>query len=215
MDRGGDAADAVVLENELRYALEKRFDDDAFVFAKLREVRRREILRIGFRDIVLGQPLESLTKSISCLADALVSAALFVGMKRAEARFGVPTTSSGDPARIVVLAMGKLGGDELNYSSDIDLTVLYDHDGETIGRRSVENLTFFSAVTQDVVRLLQTVTADGMCFRVDLRLRPHGSRAPVCQTAASAAAYYDREGRTWERQAMVKARPIAGDKDLG
>ena len=215
LDRGRDSSAAHVLEDELRNALASRVDDDVYVMAKLREVRQREILRIGYRDLVLGESLESLTKSISDLAEALVSAALFVGLKRADARFGVPTTPAGEVARVVVLAMGKLGGEELNYSSDVDLIVLYDEDGETVGRREVENLTFFSAVTQDLVKLLQTVTADGLCLRVDLRLRPHGGQAPLCLTAASAARYYDREGRTWERQAMVKARPIAGAKELG
>jgi [glutamine synthetase] adenylyltransferase / [glutamine synthetase]-adenylyl-L-tyrosine phosphorylase len=215
LEQGSDSASAELLTRELLTSLEGKTDDDAFVLARLREVKRREILRIGYRDLVLGQPLETLTQSISDLADALVEAALFVGLKRAELRYGKPISATGEIARIVVLGMGKLGGEELNYSSDIDLIILYDHDGETNGQRAVENQIFFSTATQEVVRLLQANTADGACYRVDLRLRPHGSQSQVCQTVASAVAYYDREGRTWERQAMVKARPIAGAKALG
>jgi len=215
LEHGSEAATADSLREELIASFEGRTADDAFVLARLREVKRREILRIGFRDLVIGEPLESLTASLSGLADALVEAALFVGFKRAESRFGEPQSPDGGRAEIAVLGMGKLGGGELNYCSDIDLILLYDYEGETAGRRPVENQQFFSTATQELVRLLQTNTVDGACYRVDLRLRPHGSQAPVCQTAASAVAYYDREGRTWERQAMVKARPIAGSKRLG
>jgi glutamate-ammonia-ligase adenylyltransferase len=215
LERGAEASSAEALADELLKALAGRIDDDPHVLATLREVKRRELLRIGYRDLVLGQPLESLTRSISDLADALIEAALFVGLKKAEARYGTPRSPDGSRARLVVLGMGKLGGRELNYSSDIDLIVLYDDDGETDGRRAVENQVFFAAATQDLVRLLQTNTADGACFRVDLRLRPHGNQAQVCMTTAAAVAYYDREGRTWERQAMVKARPVAGSKRMG
>ena len=215
LEQGGVSPSVDALTEELLASLADKVADDLFVLARLREIKRREILRIGYRDLVLGQPLEALTQSISDLADALVEAALFVGLARSESRFGKPTTRTGETAKIVVLGMGKLGGEELNYSSDIDLIFLYDDDGETNGQRTVENQTFFSTATQELVRLLQANTADGACYRVDLRLRPHGSQSPVCQTAASAVAYYDREGRTWERQAMVKARPIAGHKALG
>ena len=108
-----------------------------------------------------------------------------------------------------MLAFGKLGGDELNYSSDIDLMFVYDHDGETAGRRSgVTNGEFFARVVTEVVRLLSAHTDRGFAYRVDLRLRPEGNRGPLARSAASTLSYYDTMGRTWERQALIKLRPV-------
>ncbi len=114
-----------------------------------------------------------------------------------------------------MLAFGKLGGDELNYSSDIDLMFVYDHDGETTGRRSgVTNSEFFARVVTEVVRLLSTHTDRGFAYRVDLRLRPEGNRGPLARSMASTLSYYDTMGRTWERQALIKLRHVAGDSAL-
>ncbi len=115
----------------------------------------------------------------------------------------------------MVLALGKLGGNELNYSSDIDLVFLYDHDGQTDGPRPLTNQEFFERLARDVVRLLTEPTPLGVAYRVDLRLRPEGNAGPVVSSLESALHYYDVLGRTWERQAFVKARAAAGDLDLG
>src|SRR5262249_34528596 len=114
------------------------------------------------------------------------------------------------PPRFVVLALGKLGGLELNYSSDIDLVFLYGADND--GNNSHE---FCTAVAQELISLLTVTTDMGIVYRVDMRLRPEGRQGPLCASVEQALSYYDMRGRTWERQAYVKARPIAGDMELG
>ncbi len=111
--------------------------------------------------------------------------------------------------------MGKLGGVELNYSSDIDLIFLYDGDGKTDGPRPITNAEFFDRLARELVRLLTETTDLGAAYRVDLRLRPEGQRGPMVVSVPAALSYYDIRGRTWERQAYIKARPAAGDLDLG
>lgn len=189
--------------------------DPKSVRAALRRFKRRETLRIAYGDIIAQQRLDTVTRQISYLADALVEAALQSAWARLEEKHGEPLSPEGGPARLVVLAMGKLGGDELNYSSDIDLICLYDHDGKTAGPRAQSNSEFFAAVVRDMTKLLTESTDLGTVYRVDLRLRPDGSRGPVAISVDSAINYYDNRGRTWERQAMMKARPAAGDLQLG
>jgi glutamate-ammonia-ligase adenylyltransferase len=111
--------------------------------------------------------------------------------------------------------MGKLGGCELNYSSDIDLIFLYDGEGKTNGPRPVNNQEFFEHLARELVRLLTENTELGMVYRVDLRLRPEGQRGPMVMGLPAMLTYYDVRGRTWERQAYIKARPVAGDLELG
>ncbi len=115
----------------------------------------------------------------------------------------------------VVLAMGKLGGQELNYSSDIDLLFLYDREGATSGPRQTTNEEFHSKVGGELVRLLADHTALGRAYRVDLRLRPDGDQGPLVRSLAATLGHYETKGRTWERQALIKCRPIAGDLGLG
>lgn len=195
--------------------------DEAAVLTALRRFKRRETLRISYGDIVRNQRLTTVTGQISFLADAIIEAAVRFSRRRLEQKRGVPTRPDGKRARFVVLAMGKLGGTELNYSSDIDLVFLYDADGKTepprgaVGVRGCTNQEFFDRLAQDVVRLLSESTPLGIAYRVDLRLRPEGERGPLVRTVDSAKHYYDVLGRTWERQAFVKARPCAGDADLG
>jgi glutamate-ammonia-ligase adenylyltransferase len=121
------------------------------------------------------------------------------------------------PARCVILAFGKLGGKELNHSSDIDLMFVYDEEGETRGTRitSITNDDYYARVCAEVVRLLTTHTDRGQAYRVDLRLRPEGHRGPLARSLASTLSYYDTLGRTWERQALIKLRPVAGSAKLG
>jgi glutamate-ammonia-ligase adenylyltransferase len=181
----------------------------------LRRFRQREMLRIGYNDIVRGFPLEVITQDLSALAGACVEVALRLSHARAMARFGVPTTRAGDAARFVVLGVGKLGGDELNYSSDIDLVFLFDEDGETSGPKVVSNAEFFARIGSDIVRLLADHTALGIAYRVDMRLRPDGTQGALARSFNATLGYYVTRGRTWERQALIKCRPIAGDLALG
>lgn len=202
------------LQRELRQAVADAHDDAALLRA-FRRFRRRHILRIGTNDIIHDRTLEEITLDISDVADAAIAVALEAALRRLTARFGEPMGENGQPARCVVLAFGKLGGRELNYSSDIDLMVVYDREGATSGRPSLDNDEFFARVVGEMIRLLGSHTEDGQAYRVDLRLRPEGSRGPLARSLASTLAYYDSLGRTWERQALIKVRPVAGDMGLG
>jgi glutamate-ammonia-ligase adenylyltransferase len=181
----------------------------------LRRFRQRESLRIGYNDIVGGFPLEEVTQDLSHLADACVEAAVRLARVRAESRFGVPTTTRGMPARFVVLGLGKLGGEELNFSSDIDLIFLYDDEGQTTGPKVVSNAELFARMGSEIVRLLADHTALGIAYRVDMRLRPDGEQGAIARCLGATLGYYVTRGRTWERQALIKCRPVAGDLALG
>ena len=189
--------------------------NQADVSASLRRFKRRELMRIAYGDIVRGQPVATVARQLSYLADAIVEAGLDYTWRHMEELYGQPLRSDVERCRFVVLALGKLGGLELNYSSDIDLVFMYEQDGQTDARRIVSNHEFFERLCKDLVRLLTETTELGSTYRVDLRLRPEGSRGPICLSFDTTLTYYDVKGRTWERQAYVKARPIAGDRDLG
>ncbi|MGO8690630.1 MAG: bifunctional [glutamate--ammonia ligase]-adenylyl-L-tyrosine phosphorylase/[glutamate--ammonia-ligase] adenylyltransferase, partial [Thermoguttaceae bacterium] len=190
-------------------------DHDQMVLHALRRFKRRETLRIAYGDIIREQSLKTVTAQISYLADAILEAALRAAWRKLRQQRGTPRGPDGRPARFVVLGMGKLGGRELNYSSDIDLIFLYDADGETDGPRPVSNSEFFDHLARELVRLLTEATDLGIAYRVDLRLRPEGQRGPMVAGMASALNYYDLRGRTWERQAFIKALPVAGDLEFG
>ena len=142
----------------------------------LRRFRQRESLRIGYNDIVRGFPLEVITQDLSHLADACVEAAVRLARAHAEARYRRPDHAAGLTARFVVLGLGKLGGEELNYSSDIDLIFLYDDEGQTTGPKVVSNAELFARMGSEIVRLLAEHTALGIAYRVDMRLRPDGEQ---------------------------------------
>jgi glutamate-ammonia-ligase adenylyltransferase len=198
------------LESQLQAEVGAAFEDSA-VLRAFRRYRQRQLLRIGTNDIIRDRPLEEVTRDISRVADVAVRVALHHAWRLVARRFGTPQGTEGE-ARCVVLAFGKLGGEELNYSSDIDLMVVYDHEGTTDGRFPVNNNEFFDRVTSEIVRLLST---HPQAYRIDLRLRPEGRRGPLARSLASTLSYYDTMRRTWERQALIKIRPIAGDEQLG
>ena len=181
----------------------------------IRRFRQREMLRIGHDDIVRDVPLEVTALDLSYLADACVEAACRLARRHTEAKLGVPIGRDGSPARFVVLALGKLGGAELNYSSDIDLIFLYDEEGQTDGPKPVSNAEFFARMGGMIVRLLADHTALGLAYRVDMRLRPEGDQGALARSLAATLGYYETSGRTWERQALIKCRPIGGDLDFG
>jgi len=190
-------------------------EHDTLVLRALRRFKRRETLRIAYGDIIHEQSLRTVTSQISFVADAIVEAALRAARRKLQSLRGTPRRPDGQPARFVVLGMGKLGGRELNYSSDIDLILLCENGGQTDGARPISNQEFFDLMSREVVRLLTERTELGSAYRVDLRLRPEGQRGPVVMDVQGALSYYDSRGRTWERQAYIKARPVAGDLSLG
>ena len=130
-------------------------------------------------------------------------------------RYGSPRSVDGKAQQLVVLGLGKLGGRELNLSSDIDLILCYPSAGECDGRRGLANEQFFTRLARAMIKSLAEITADGFCFRVDTRLRPFGDAGPLVASFGALEQYYQREGRDWERYALIKARPVAGDLEAG
>ena len=185
------------------------------VMRALRRFKRRETLRIAYGDIVGGQRLETVVSQISHVADCVVRSAVASALSRMEKLRGIPRGLSSERASFAVIALGKLGGEELNYSSDIDLVFVHSTDGRVEGPKPCSNAEFFERVVQETVRLIAEPTDLGIAYRVDLRLRPHGVNGPASMSQEEMLQYYDRHGRTWERQAWVKARSIAGDESLG
>jgi glutamate-ammonia-ligase adenylyltransferase len=189
--------------------------DEARVARAIRRFKRRQTLRIAYGDIVERQRLETVVQQISHVADCVVDLAVRTALAHATRQRGVPRDEDGHPATIAVLALGKLGGGELNYSSDIDLVFVHSADGRVDGPRPCTNQEFFDCVVQDAVRLMADATEHGAAYRVDLRLRPHGSTGPASMAFEPMLRYFDQMGRTWERQAWVKARCVGGDAALG
>ncbi|MFO0903313.1 MAG: bifunctional [glutamate--ammonia ligase]-adenylyl-L-tyrosine phosphorylase/[glutamate--ammonia-ligase] adenylyltransferase [Pirellulales bacterium] len=189
--------------------------DEAAVMTALRRYKQRETLRIAYGDIIRRHNIDTVTRQISFLADALCEAAVQAAWRKLSEQRGKPLRPDGKPARFVMIALGKLGGCELNYSSDIDVIFLSDGPGETSGPRRTTNDEFFQRLARQVIRLLSEPTDLGVCYRVDLRLRPDGKQGATVIGVESALRYYDISGRTWERQAFVKARAAAGDLELG
>lgn len=181
----------------------------------MRRFKRREMLRIAYGDLVGEQPLETVTRQISRVADCVIEASLRLAVARFEAERGTPRGPGGERATIAVLALGKLGGEELNYSSDVDLVFVYSSEGRVAGPKPCTNQEFFERVVREVVRLVAESTPAGSGHRVDLRLRPHGAIGPLVLPLDATLRYFDREGRTWERQAWVKARCVGGETALG
>jgi glutamate-ammonia-ligase adenylyltransferase len=189
--------------------------DSGLVMRALRRFKRRQTLRIAYGDIVGGQRLETVVAQLSHVADCIVSAALRAALAHATRARGVPLGPGAEPLTLTVIALGKLGGCELNYSSDIDLVFVSSGEGRLEGPKPCSTQEFFERVVQETVRLVAESTDLGSAYRVDLRLRPHGSTGPAVMPLDALVHYYDQTGRTWERQAWVKARCVAGDAALG
>ncbi|MDB5987394.1 MAG: bifunctional [glutamate--ammonia ligase]-adenylyl-L-tyrosine [Nevskia sp.] len=189
--------------------------DEAAWMRELRRLRNREFARIACRDIAGYAPLDETLQSLSTFADAAVASATACAYARLAQQFGTPRTGDGSAAQTIVLGMGKLGGSELNFSSDIDLIFAYTGSGDTDGARALSNEEFFVRLVQQVVKLLAQRTPDGFVFRVDTMLRPFGSAGAPALPVDAMENYYQSHGREWERYALIKARPIAGDLAAG
>ncbi len=187
-------------------------EDETALMRILRLYRRREMVRIAWRDLAGWASLEESLKSLSDLADTIIDIALNWLYQRLILQFGTPSYLDGKPQSLVVLALGKLGGQELNFSSDIDLIFAYPSEGETKGvKRSRSNQEFFLRLGQQLIQVLTLLTPEGFVFRVDMRLRPFGDGAPLVMSFAGMEDYYQAHARDWERYALVKARVAAGD----
>ena len=189
--------------------------DQPSLMSCLRRLRSSEMARIAFRDLSGRAPLDETLRDLSDLADACCAAALEFVQRGLQARHGVPRDAQGLECRPVVLGMGKLGGRELNFSSDIDLIFCYTAAGETDGDRPISTDEYFAKLVQEVSRILAARTEHGFVFRVDTMLRPFGSAGAPAVSFAAMEEYYQVHGREWERYALIKARAIAGDREAG
>jgi glutamate-ammonia-ligase adenylyltransferase len=196
-------------------AIVGRHPDPAAAWDGLRRFKRRELVRVAVRDLTSDLPVEQVGAELSALAQACLAGGLLVAMREAgegPRPSGGPTLSPDPPpVRLAVLAMGKLGGAELSYTSDLD--VLFCHepapgaDPEVAGRAA-------DRVVRELLRGLSAVTPEGTCFKVDPNLRPEGRNGPLSRTLGSYQAYWERWAQPWERQALIKVRPVAGDREL-
>ncbi|MDH3673646.1 MAG: bifunctional glutamine synthetase adenylyltransferase/deadenyltransferase, partial [Gammaproteobacteria bacterium] len=182
----------------------------------LRAFRRRELLRIAWRDLAGWAPLSESMADLSALADACIDSALSWLYLAAEEKYGTPIGAhSGEPTCMAVLGLGKLGGRELNFSSDVDLMFAYSEPGATTGTHAFSNHQFFLYLGQRLINVVSEPTEDGIVFRVDMRLRPNGNSGPLALSFEALEHYYQSHGREWERYALIKARVAAGDRRAG
>jgi glutamate-ammonia-ligase adenylyltransferase len=188
---------------------------EAQLMQNLRYFRRREMVRIAWRDLAGWAPLSETLAEVSRLADACIQKALGFLYHEACEKRGTPLLAEGGPQQIIVLGMGKLGAYELNYSSDIDLIFAYPENGVLTDRKETSYSEFFTRLCQRLVKVLDEITVDGFVFRTDIRLRPFGDSGPVIMSFEGMENYYQTQAREWERYAMIKARQVAGDFKAG
>jgi glutamate-ammonia-ligase adenylyltransferase len=221
LDAGGELDESPAAETLTAWLSERleSVEDEAGLHAVLRRFRRARMLGIVWRDLVrpAGTDMWATAAAVSQLAEVSLEGALGWLERHFEPRWGRPAArSDGSEQRLVVLGMGKFGAGELNLSSDIDLIFAYPEQGDTEGgRTSLAHQEYFTKLGQKLIAALDAVTADGFVFRVDMRLRPLGDGGPLVGNFSSLAAYYQDQGREWERYAMLKARPVAGDLEAG
>jgi glutamate-ammonia-ligase adenylyltransferase len=181
-------------------------DDVTNVKHRIRRFRDRWLLHVLWRDLSGSAGLGETLRVLSDLADEMIAASSNYAARLLQDRFGTPRNDDGNEIPLVVLAMGKLGGRELNFSSDIDLIFLYSDEGDTDGHRVISAHEYFARLTRQIVALLDEMTSDGFVFRVDTRLRPFGDSGPPVVSFAALENYLQQHGRGWERYAYIKAR---------
>jgi glutamate-ammonia-ligase adenylyltransferase len=180
--------------------------------AALRRLKQRAYVRICVRDLAGNAPLAEVTEAMTLIAETAVTNATKVLHEGLATRYGEPRNERGDAQRLSVVGMGKLGGRELNVSSDIDLIFVYPEDGETDGERSISNFEFFGRLGKLLIAAISEMTNDGQVFRVDMRLRPNGDSGPLVCSFDMLENYFFTQGREWERYAWIKARPLTGER---
>ena len=212
LERSYEAGD---LDSSVESAL-THINDEAALIEALRKLKRRELVRIAWRDICNLSTFEQTVAETSTFADCVLNHSLHHIYAWQTAQRGVPTDEDGSAQQLVVLALGKLGASELNFSSDIDLIFTFPRSGNTVGAaRSLENEEFFIRLARRYINVLSQTTADGFVFRVDMRLRPFGESGRLVCSMSAMEDYYQIHGRDWERYALIRARPVAGDIEAG
>ncbi|MBM6551406.1 bifunctional [glutamate--ammonia ligase]-adenylyl-L-tyrosine phosphorylase/[glutamate--ammonia-ligase] adenylyltransferase [Marinomonas ostreistagni] len=186
--------------------------DEPTLMRQLRRYRHWWMVRLICSDLEQSVSLETLTAHLSKLADVAVNASQQWSMRHYQALYGLPLDRAGQAQKLIVIGMGKLGGFELNLSSDIDLVFAFREHGETQGgKKSLSHQEYFTKIGQKLIQHLDQVNAEGFVFRVDMRLRPFGQSGALVMNMDSLENYYQDQGRDWERYAMIKARVMAGD----
>ncbi len=217
-------------QERLRLEVERdlRHQDHEAALSLLRRFKQQEMLRIAARDLARLDHVVEITREISDVADVCLQAVHRLCQQRLRERFGQPWhLDAGNQWReteFCLIGLGKLGGQELNYSSDVDLIFVYSEEGNVFktpprqnepSGRGMANHQFFARLAEAIIAEIGKLTPDGSLFRVDMRLRPEGKAGPLARSAASYENYYAQWGQTWERMMLIKARPVAGDAALG
>lgn len=211
----GDLFSGRASEHYKAYLQQQNIVSEGDLMAALRHFRRREMVRIAWRDLAGWSKLQETLTDLTLLAECCVQFALDFLYREACTRRGTPLLTDGTPQQLVVIGMGKLGAWELNYSSDIDLIFAYAEDGILPDRKATTYGEFFTRLCRNLIKVLDQVTVDGFVFRTDVRLRPFGDSGPLVMSFDGMEIYYQTQAREWERYAMIKARQIAGDYNTG
>lgn len=214
-----------VLAGEFAHALNNLKSKESKI-EMLCVLKHKELLRIGVRDLLQKASLEETVSSLSILAEVVLEKILKISEEELKKKYGKPLLKKrggkSEKGGFVVLAMGKLGGGELNFCSDVDLLFLYESDqGNSSGKRKndpqsiIPNKTYFKLLSQEMIAGLSGMTPKGFLYRVDLRLRPEGRSGELSSSLKRFKDYYDQRGESWEKLALLKAWPVAGEADLG
>lgn len=198
--------------DDLEAFLGEQMLDDTTLARRLRELKCWVAAHTMVRDLAGLAPLAEVTGAMTLIAEVAVATAQRVLSAQLASRHGLPRNAAGEEQTLIVLGMGKLGGAELNVSSDIDLIFAYPDDGETDGPRPISNFDFFTRLGRALIGAISEVTGDGYVFRVDMRLRPNGDSGPLVACFDMLENYFITQGREWERYAWIKARPITGTR---
>lgn len=184
--------------------------DEQSLKQQLRRLRQQVLVRMIVRDLNGLADFHEVVQTTSALAEVTLQQAIAFHTAQLSKQYGTPKNPQGEPQSLIVVGMGKLGGAELNVSSDIDLIFAYEQEGETDGAQVISNQEFFTKLGKKVIAALDDVTEDGFVFRVDMRLRPFGSEGALVSCLDALEDYYQNYGREWERYAWIKGRVVAG-----
>jgi len=210
----GEPVEREALVAEVRAEMSKR-KTDRDVMNGLRTIKRREVLRIAYGDIVRKQSADIVATQLSYLADAVCEVALAFAFESRGKKRGLPRDRDGELIRFVAIGLRRLGGNEMDYGSPLRLFFVYESNGRTDGDRPIENSEFFEKLCGDFVQLLQEETELGIAYEIDVEKTPAARLQRHALSRRETIDYFDTRGRTWERQALVKARPVAGSTNLG
>lgn len=204
-----------LLEDMQAYLGGQTFFDETTLKQQLRRLRQQVMARLIVRDLNGLADFEEVVMATSALAELTIQQAIIFYTNQLQPQYGTPKGATGEAQSLIVVGMGKLGGAELNVSSDIDLIFAYEQEGETDGAQSISNQEYFTKLGKKLISALDDITEDGFVFRVDMRLRPFGSEGALVSCLDALEDYYQNYGREWERYAWIKGRVVAGpDKAL-